>query len=107
MATYKPMKEYKQAINQAVDLLNELLERSPRVIRHLIEEPAMRMTDEWVIEHPHIKVTTKGAEGRVFLKPLGLINGLFGADWNSAIVAVYDEETGRRIVRFEANLSDE
>ena len=51
---YKKMQEYKQAVAQAVDLLNDLLEHNPRVIRHLIEEPSIRMTDEWVLEHPHI-----------------------------------------------------
>ena len=106
MAKYKPMKEYKQAVAQAVDLMNEILEHSPRVIRHLIEEPSMRMTDDWIINHPHIQVE-QGSDGRRRLTPLGLINGLLGADGNGAIVPVYDEEHGRRIVRFEANLSDE
>ena len=106
MATYKPMKEYKQAVAQAVELLNDILEHNPRVIRHLIEEPSMRVTDEWVVNHPHIQVK-EATDGRRQLNPLGLINGLFGSDDNGAILAVYDKESGRRIVRFEAGVEDD
>lgn len=67
----------RKSIEQAVQVLNEALEADPIALRNLLTIGVP--VNDTLTAHPSIQVVaTMG--GATMLRPLGLINGLFGAD---------------------------
>ena len=66
-------------IRKAIQVLNEALQADPEGINVLIQQYVV--VNETLADHPSIQVeAVVGATSWFKLRPLGLINGLFGAD---------------------------
>ena len=91
------------AIQNAVRVLNEALEADPDAINELILLQVH--VNEKLAQHPSIQVFSPGEENgeRIYrLRPLGLINGLFGVNEFECgyIAAQCENEEPHRIIRF-------
>lgn len=89
-----------EAVDHAIRVLNEALEADPLAVRRMME--CSVIVNRTLAEHPTIQVglTVPESEEYFSMRPLGLINGLFGADEDSwgFIAMELDAEGG--IVRF-------
>ena len=80
------------AVQAAIDVLNEALEADPVAIQNLMACRVLVNTDK-LTDHPTIQVGSDDRDGsdEMWLRPLGLINGLFGVDsddWGYICMAV-------------------
>ena len=69
------------AIERAVDILNQALGADPKAISELMRVRVPVYTTTALRDHPTIQIGCESEMGS--LRPLGLINGLFGADADS------------------------
>ena len=89
------------AVDYAIQVLNEALQADPVAIECLFNVRVEVNTNE-LRDHPTIQVGTlpaieTGVEGdqRIWLRPLGLINGLFGVDAKSlGFIAMSVDDNG-------------
>jgi hypothetical protein len=102
------MKPNWEAIDAAIVVLNRLLKVDPEACRafFLLEAPVNTME---LGDDPEIQcLQDDPPNGPIFLRPLGLINGLFGADERACGFITMDiEDTSGSIVGFRrAKASD-
>jgi hypothetical protein len=77
------MKPNWEAIDHAIEVLNRLLKADPKAAREFLLMETVVNTAA-LADDPEIQVLQDDPpNGPVYLRPLGLINGLFGADENS------------------------
>lgn len=76
-------------VDKAIEVLNRALEKDPIAIRQLFRSQVSCNDD--LADDPDIQVRQK--DKQCFLRPLGLINGLFGAaeDGFGKIVVIVDK----------------
>lgn len=95
------------AIALAIRVLNEALEADPDAINELMRTEVVVNTDalrdHWSVQvGPHDPDGRAVADGQIVVRPLGLINGLFGVDRDGwGLIAMRLEKDTARIVRFE------
>ena len=82
-----------QAVDQAIRVLNEALEADPQAINQLFD--TFVVVNGALVDHPSIQVGAVPESPHFWLSPLGLINGLFGADHSSwGFIAANVDESG-------------
>lgn len=64
------------AIQDVIDLLNELCDADPHAVRNLVNSRAM--CNETIGEHPTVQ--TEKVDENYYFGLLGVLNGLFGVD---------------------------
>ena len=88
-----------KAVDYAIQVLNEALSADPDAINELMRKSVL--VNEHLASHPTIQVGYDNTAHSWTLRPLGLINGLFGADVDSwGFICMRVDENGR-IERFE------
>jgi len=102
MATYSEeptpeiLPQNESAVSQAIKVLNEALEADREAVSRLMAME-VEVAPEPFIDHPTIQVGHRNydPEQPVILRPLGLINGLFGADQDTwGFIAMNVNEDG-------------
>lgn len=89
------------AVDRAIEVLNRAIQKDPEAIRKLFKIQ-IECNDE-IAADADIQVKAEG--NKTFIRPLGLINGLFGAaeDGFGKIVAICSDETGdfQKFVKYD------
>ena len=89
------------AVDKAISVLNRAIKTDPAAIRRLFKVQIPCSDD--LADDPDVQVKIEGDE--YFIRPLGLINGLFGAaeDGFGKIVAICSDETGefQKFVKYD------
>ena len=94
------------AVDKAIEVLNRAIQKDPDAIRRLFK--VQIECNEELLNDPDIQIKVEG--NKCFIRPLGLINGLFGAaeDGFGKIVAICSDESGdfQKFVKYDPKFHD-